>query len=155
MDSLFTNIAMEGVGLGQLDTDSDRDSDCVLQSDRESNSESEDCRGTLPKKKTRAMCGAAVYGTKYNCDWESDFPFISRGKIDKTYSFYCTVCHKDVSCKHQGISDVKRHEKSINHTTNVKSLKGSSRLGRMGFVPLHSAINTQVLANALYCTLPL
>jgi len=64
--------------------------------------------GTLPKeKRPRAMCGVAVYGIKYNSDWESNFPFISRGKCDKIYSFYCKVCHKDVSCRHQGISETR------------------------------------------------
>ena len=141
-----TNLAME-------DGADQNDSDCVIQSDAESDSDSEDREfGTPPKeKRPRAMCGAAVYGTKYNCDWESNFPFISRGKHDKTYSFYCKVCHKDVSCRHQGISDVKRHEKSSNHVTSVKSLEGSSRLDSMGFVPLRSAISTQVRCTYSYC----
>ena len=68
------------------------------------------------------VVSAAAYGTKYNSDWESNFLFISRGKEDKVYSFYCKLCQKDVSCRHQG--DVKRHEKSNNHAIRVKSLDG-------------------------------
>ena len=53
-----TNLAME-------DGADQNDSDCVIQSDAESDSDSEDREfGTPPKeKRPRAMCGAAVYGT--------------------------------------------------------------------------------------------
>ena len=101
--------------------------------------------GTPPRsKKPRSLCGAAAYGTKYNKDWESKFPFISRGTIDATYSFYCKICQKDVSCCHQGVTDVKRHEQCSIHVNRVKSLENNSRLDKMGFVPVGSPIDTQV-----------
>ena len=69
--------------------------------------------GTLPRpKKPWSLCGAAVYRTKYKKDWESKFPFICHGKVDTIYSFYCKVFQKDISCRHQDVSDVKRHEQS-------------------------------------------
>ena len=95
-------------------------------------------------KKPKSLCGAAAYGTKYNKDWESKFPFISRGKIDSVYSFYCKVCQKDISCRHQGVSDVKRHEQCRSHISLLKSMESNSRLDKMGFVPVGSAIDTQV-----------
>jgi len=64
----------------------------IESTDAETNSESKDYQfATPPKKKPRGVCGAAAYGTKHNSDWESSFLFISPGKQDKIYSFYCKV----------------------------------------------------------------
>lgn len=87
---------------------------------------------------------AATYGTKFNLEWNAHFPFISNGHQDPVYSFYCGVCQKDVSCRHQGIADVKRHVKSSSHSCNASIVRTNSSLTSMGFVPVGSAIDTQV-----------
>ena len=92
-------------------------------------------------KKPKSLSGAAKYGSKFNPEWQSEYPFASPGHIDKVYSFFCSVCMKDVSCSHQGVTDLKRHEKSAGHTSKVQ---GSSRLDRMGFIPVGGALNSQV-----------
>ena len=45
-----------------------------------------------------------------------------------SYSFYCKVCQRDISCHHQGIADLKRHEKTSSHDIRVRSMQGSSKL---------------------------
>ena len=127
------------------------DQECIfVDADEQINDENNDSyeeeeHGTPPRpKKPISLCGAAAYGTKYNKDWGSKFPFISRGKVDSVYSFYCKVCQKDVSCRHQGICDVKRHEQCTSHVNRLKSMENNSRLDNMGFVPIGSAIDTQV-----------
>ncbi len=85
-------------------------------------------------KKRKSVAGAASYGSKYNEEWESEFPFVSRGRgYDKVYSFYCKVCEKDVSCRHQGIADLKRHEKSGGHHSKVVVTRTNSRLEDIGY----------------------
>ena len=108
-----------------------------------SDSESESTDKTPPPKKLKACKGAATYGTKYNPRWQTDFPFVS-GCQNDPYSFYCNVCQKDVSCRHQGVSDLKRHEKSTGYQTMTRATSGSTRLDTMGFVPVGSALDTQV-----------
>lgn len=51
---------------------------------------------------------------------------------------------KDVSCRHQGVADLKRHEKSAGHASKVQAVQSSSRLERMGFIPVSSALDSQV-----------
>ena len=51
---------------------------------------------------------------------------------------------KDVSCSHQGVADLKRHKKSAVHTSKVQAVQSSSRLGRMGFIPVGGTLDSQV-----------
>ena len=60
----------------------------------------------LVLKRPRSLSGAAKYDSKFNPDWQLDCPFAS------LTTFYCSVCMKDVSCCHQEVADLKRHEKS-------------------------------------------
>ena len=69
---------------------------------------------------------------------------MSKGKQDSIYSFHCSVCQKDVSCRHQGIADIKRHERSTTHAGNAKVVRANMQLNSMGIVPIGSAIDTQV-----------
>ena len=103
-----------------------------------------DCKAPPAPKKPKSLSGAAKYGSKFNPEWQSEYPFASPGHIDKVYSFYCSVCMKDVSCSHQGVADLKRHEKSAGHTSKVQAVQSSSRLDRMGFIPVGGALNAQV-----------
>lgn len=69
--------------------------------------------GTPPRlKKRKGVTSTAACGSKYNPEWQPDVLLVSRGCNDTVYSFYCSLCKKDISCRHQGISDLKRHEKS-------------------------------------------
>lgn len=97
-----------------------------------------------PSPKRSKVAGAAIYGTKFNSEWTAHFPFISNGHQDPVYSFYCGVCQKDVSCHHQGIADVRRHVKSSSHSCNASIVRTNRSLTSMGFVPVGSAIDTQV-----------
>jgi len=97
-----------------------------------------------PSPKRSRLSGAASYGTKFTSEWTGLFPFISKGQKDPVYSFYCRVCQKDVSCRHQGIADVRRHAKSGSHTSIASIARSNSSLTSMGFVPVGSAIDTQV-----------
>ena len=98
-----------------------------------------------PSPKRTKLAEAATYGTKFKLEWMVEFSFIAEGHQNPVYSFYCQV---DVSCRHQGIADVRRHERSKSHSDNVSAAEGSSRLTNMGFVPVGSAIDKQVCADA-------
>ena len=95
-------------------------------------------------KRPKSLSGAAKYGSKFNPDWQSEYPFASPGRVDEVYSFYCSVCIKDVSCSHQGVADLKRHEKSAGHTSKIQAVHSSSRLDRMGFIPVGGALDSHV-----------
>ena len=131
-DCLLFEITTEELIIDETDSETDGESLYVEH-------------GMPPRpKKPWSLCGTAAYGTKYNKEWESKFPFICHGKTDAIYSFYCTVCQKDVSCRHQGVSDVKRHEQCNSHNNRLKSMENNSRLDKMGFVPIGSATDTQI-----------
>ena len=108
-----------------------------------SDSESDHTDKTPPPKKRKAGKGAATYWTKYNPQWQEEFPFVSKCQNDQ-YNFHCSVCQKDVSCRHQGVSDLKRHEKLASHQKMTLATKSSARLDTMGFVPVGSVLDTQV-----------
>ena len=71
---------------------------------------------------------------------QPEYSFASPGHIDQVYSFYCSVCMQDVNCSHQGVMDLKRHEKSAGHTSKLQAVQSSSRLDRMGFIPVGGAL---------------
>ena len=47
------------------------------------------------------------------------------------YAFYCIPCKKNVSCSHQGFSDVKRHKKSTNHVNMPKAITDNRKVSHM------------------------
>lgn len=100
------------------------------------------------QKKLKASTGAATYKTKFNPSWQAEFPFVSRS--DSIYSFHCNVCRKDVSCSHQGVNDLKRHEKSLAHQNCISATKSNSRLETMGFVPHGGSLDSQVYIDLSY-----
>ena len=96
-------------------------------------------------KRPKKARGAAVYHTKFNKDWTSTWPFIRDVQGD-IYSFLCTICKKQVSCKHQGRRDVERHiEKSL-HQANAKAAKSQTSLP---FQPMSSALADKVYYSIL------
>ena len=50
---------------------------------------------------------------------------IQKGKDE--YHFFCSVCFKDVSCSHQGLSDVKRYIQYQGHQQAVKHAVGETQ----------------------------
>lgn len=104
----------------------------------------EDEEFSAPSPKRKRLSGAATYGSKFKKDWAAEFPCVQEGREDPMYSFYCLVCKKDVSCRHQGIADVRRHVGSRSHTSMVTSVSTSNRLTNMGFVPVGSEVAKKV-----------
>ena len=87
---------------------------------------------TAQGQRVYKLAGASKYGSRYQPKWEQEFPFIKCGIQDSVYSFYCKVWQRDISCRHQGIADLKRHEKTSSHAIRVRSMQGSSKLNEMG-----------------------
>jgi hypothetical protein len=84
----------------------------------------EDEPSSSAKRKYR---GAAVYNSKFDPVWKKTYPCVQPIKGD-VYSFHCTLCRKDVSCKHMGISDVKRHLEGVTHKRAADSMKSQTTL---------------------------
>lgn len=82
-----------------------------------------------PTFKRRKFHGAAMYSTKFDPAWKTKFPCVKPVKKDE-FSFLCTVCNKVISCKHQGVKDVKRHIEGLNHS---KLAKGADRQCTLAF----------------------
>ena len=72
----------------------------------ESDIESE--RKDQPPSSKWKFQGFVTYNTKYDPRWKQQYPCIDAVKGD-VYSFFCCTYSKKMSCKHMGISDVKRH----------------------------------------------
>ena len=53
---------------------------------------------------------------------EKKYSFIVEVKNDK-HSFHGTVCKRDISCGHMGLSDVERHIGKAMHQKNAKLLE--------------------------------
>ena len=107
-------------------------------------SPSESQNSQIDISKRSKLAGAATYGSKFNPDWTRMYPCVSRGHQDNTYSFYCSICEKDVSCHHQGLADVKRHCVNATHIKLAKAKEGTRGLMGMGFVPTGTAVEDQV-----------
>ena len=58
--------------------------------------------------------------TSYSSKWEKDYQWITSVKIVK-YSGYCKLCLKSFQIHGSRISQVKSHENSKSHKSNVQS----------------------------------
>ena len=47
------------------------------------------------------------------------------------HTFYCVPCKKNVSCKHQGLADVKAHCAGSLHLSIEKAVKSTQKLDAM------------------------
>lgn len=94
-----------------------------------------------PPSAKRKHHGAATYNSKYVRVWTETYPCVQPVK-DDPYSFHCTVCGKNVSCKHMGLGDVKRHIQGLNHQ---KAAKGMEKQTKLSFVSTKSPINKKVI----------
>ena len=105
---------------------------------------------------TRKYSGSAAYSTTYQPLWESRYDFVTRSS-SKSH-FYCKVCRKDVSIKHQGALDIERH--SEGKRQRIVSARSQTQLSFKSTAhPMHEQVtaaevrNTVMLAhhNAALC----
>ena len=128
-------------------------------------SRSDDDTDTEPSTKkqkltsgTRKFSGSAKYSTTYQSEWESKYDFVTRS--GSKGHFYCKVCRKDVSIKHQGALDIERHSEGKIHRQRIVSARSQTRLSFKSTAhPMHEQVtaaevrNTVMLAhhNAALC----
>ena len=70
--------------------------------------------------------GAGKYDCTFKKDWTKEWSFITAA--NDPHSFHCVICARDVSCKHQGRTDVVRHIKKDIHQNNTKRHEGQNKL---------------------------
>lgn len=58
---------------------------------------------------------------------EKKYPFINEVRNDQ-YSFYCTICKRNVKCGHMGLSDVQRHIATSIHERFAKDSRSQTTL---------------------------
>ena len=107
---------------------------------------------------TRKFSGSAKYSTTYQSKWESKYDFVTRS--GSKGHFYCKVCRKDVSIKHQGALVIERHSEGKIHRQQIVSARSQTRLSFKSTAhPMHEQVtaaevrNTVMLAhhNAALC----
>ena len=103
--------------------DSEWPSDCELN---ETETSSPAKRRKLTSA-TRKNSGAARYKSKFNPEWKKKYSFIVEVKNDN-HSFHCTICKRDISCGHMGLSDVERHIGKAMDQRNAKAAKTQTTL---------------------------
>lgn len=94
----------------------DEQSDSVIESEPEAEviEVESDADGERPAPKRTKFTGAFKYKTKFCMEWKKKWPFIDSVRGDP-YSFRCTVCSKNLSCGHQGSTDVRDHVATKRH----------------------------------------
>ena len=70
--------------------------------------------------------GVGKYDCTFKKDWTKEWSFITAA--NDPHSFHCVICARDVSCKHQGRTDVVRHIKKDIHQNNTKRHEGQNKL---------------------------
>ena len=75
---------------------------------------------------TRKYSGSTAYSTTYQPLRESRYDFVTRSSSKG--HFYCKVCRKDVSIKHQGALDIERHCEGKTHRQRIVSARSQTRL---------------------------
>jgi len=99
-------------------------SDDETSSIASNSSDDESCPGPSKRCKTT---GAAIYKTKFKCEWTKTWLFICEvpGNV---YKFQCTICSRMVSYGHMGRADVELHISKKMHKVNVKSAHSQTKL---------------------------
>ena len=85
-------------------------------------------RKSLPKSSTRKFMGAAQYKSTFQKEWTTKYKTFLRQVHGNCHAFYCVVCKKEVSVKHQGERDVIRHKDGEDHKRWEKSLRNQPTL---------------------------
>lgn len=65
------------------------------------------------------------YSTKYSSEWERSFSWLKKCPSD-TSSAMCKACNSTFKIDGSGIAQVKSHNKSVKHVSNVAVLSGTS-----------------------------
>ena len=84
------------------------DSESDVHASGEEADRNENSSSTSSSTNAKRYRGAATYRAKFKPSWNTKWPCI-RSVPREESSFQCTVCHKKLSCKHQGERDVTRH----------------------------------------------
>ena len=101
------------------ESDNGYTTDCDTESDSGSESPAKQ-----PLQKKTKYTGAFKYKTQFNKDWIRDYPFIS----PVHYNPNGFRCMKNLSCAHQGVSDVKAHVATCSHQSKAKQMATQSRI---------------------------
>ena len=101
-------------------SDLDSDDDCVVE-------------------KKRKYTGAFQYKTSFRNEWRKAWPFIAPVP-GSSHEFRCQVCNKNLSCGHQGATDIRDHVSSQKHQALAKSLSTQPRLSFNAIDPLQDKV---------------
>ena len=110
----------------------DSDSDCT-------DTESVDNGPFANTAKKSKLSGAAKYKSTYRKEWAIKYNWLSSIRGDKS-SFRCNVCAKNVSCAHQGETDVTRHMNTKAHQALATALVKQPTLNMKQANPLAEKI---------------
>ena len=83
---------------------------------------------SLPKSSTRKFTGAVWHKLTFQKEWTTKYKTFLRQVHGNCHAFYCVVCKKEVSVKHQGERDVIRHKDGEDHKRWEKSLRNQPTL---------------------------
>lgn len=98
--------------------------------------------------KTRKLSGSATYCTSYQSSWEKTYDFVTRSSSKG--HFYCKVCHKNVSIKHQGAHDILRHSEGKTHKQRALSARFQARLSFKSTTdPIHKKVTAAEVRNTV------
>ena len=61
-----------------------------------------------PVSKKVKFTGAFKYKTSFSLEWKKTWSFLL-SLLGNPHMFHCTICSKNLSCAHQGATDVKDH----------------------------------------------
>lgn len=90
----------------------------------------------MPKSEKRSC--------KFREVWKVDYSWLAKSHLESFSR--CTICNKNFSVSHGGLSDVKQHEKSNLHKTNSKSVTSSQILNKFFIKP--NTVESQKIALA-------
>ena len=100
-----------------------------------------------PPASKRKCRGSAAYKTKYSRSWGERYSSVQAVKGD-LFSFICCGCRRKVSCKHQGIDDVKCHIEGTSHKRVSKDLEQQPCLS---FASMHDPTKKRVSVCVCVC----
>ena len=103
-----------------------------LESETESEGEAEtsgsEAQNNLSKPSSRKFTGAARYKSNFQKEWTAKYKTFLREVPGNLHVFYCIVCKREVSVKHQGERDVIRHMEGKDHKRWEASLRNQCTL---------------------------
>ena len=83
---------------------------------------------------------------------KKQYPFINEVRADK-YSFYCTICKRNVKCGHMGLSNV-RHVTTSMHQRYAKDARSQTILSfQLLSSPVTEKVNLLLMLNLSFLTI--